>query len=119
MKHIVALSLLALTATPVLAQEVPPPALPENSAKISEGSRLLLEGLMGELGPLFDDMAQFGADLGAEIAPFVDTLRNQLGDAFEGLNAYHPPEILPNGDIILRKKVVPDDLSPPQGPIDL
>ena len=78
-----------------------------------------MDGLMGELAPLLDDVGEWGADM----APFMDSLREQLGDAFEGLRAYHPPEILPNGDIILRKKQPapqPEgDEAPIEDPIEL
>ncbi len=56
---------------------------------LSEGTQLLLRGLMDELGPILEDMKEKADDL----------------------NAYYPPEVLPNGDIIIRRKVplVPED----------
>ena len=50
---------------------------------LSQGSRLLLRGLIGELEPAL----------------------RELEGALNDLNAYYPPEILPNGDIIIRRKV--------------
>lgn len=50
---------------------------------LEQGTRLLLEGLMSELGP---------------------ALKN-LEDMVIDLNAYHAPEVMPNGDIIIRRKL--------------
>ena len=55
---------------------------------LSEGTRMLLEGLMNEIEPRF----------------------RELREAIEDLDAYHAPEILPNGDIIIRRK---EPLEPP------
>lgn len=49
----------------------------------SQGTRLLLRGLMNEFEPALKG----------------------LEGALEDLNSYHSPEVLPNGDIIIRRKV--------------
>ena len=117
MKHLILIAALTC-ASPAIAQETNDP-MQEGLDRLGEGSRLLMEVLMGELAPLLDD----ASELGAQMAPFVEELRKQLGDAFEGLNAYHPPEILPNGDIILRKKQTTpqpkEDEAPIEAPIEL
>jgi hypothetical protein len=71
----------------------PAPGIDESLELFSEGARRLLEGLNEELGPLLQD----------------------LGDRIEDLNAYEAPEILPNGDILIRRKpeTAPD---PDMGP---
>lgn len=48
-----------------------------------------------------------------DIVPEFETFRQELED----LSLYELPEILPNGDIIIRRKR--PDLSEPTGPIDL
>lgn len=65
---------------------------------LQQGGRLLLQGLMAELGPALEDLEGMAVDL----------------------NAYHLPEILPNGDIIIRRKI-PTDMppEPDSGEIDL
>ena len=78
----------ALAATPGLAQEKED--LREGMDLLSEGTRLLLKGLMGEIEPAL----------------------RELEGALRDMNAYHPPEVLPNGDIIIRRKV-PKSLAPP------
>jgi hypothetical protein len=62
---------------------------------LEEGARLMLRGLMAEVGPMLDG----------------------LEGAFSDLSAYHAPEILPNGDIILRRKLplVPEEPGTPPG----
>ena len=66
---------------------------------IQEGTRLLLRGLMDE------------------IEPGLRELQDRIGD----LSTYHPPEVLPNGDILLRRKVPldPEAPEPPGEEIEL
>lgn len=111
MKQLPVIALCAALATPAMAEDNEP--LMEGLDLLGQGSRLLLEGLSDELGPLFDDM---GA-LGEELAPFLRALNDQLSEGLGELNAYHPPEILPNGDIIIRRKT--EEELPREGPIDL
>ena len=82
MKHIKTLTLcMVLAGTPLAAQEREDD-LREGMDLFSEGTRLLLRGLMGEIEPAL----------------------RELEGALQDLNAYHPPEVLPNGDIIIRRK---------------
>ena len=67
-------------AAPALAEESP---LRDGFGLIQEGTRLMLRGLREEIDPLLQE------------------LQEKVGD----LSAYHPPEILPNGDILIRRKV--------------
>ncbi len=63
---------------------------------LGEGTRRLLQGLSSELGPA------------------LDALRERLDD----LDAYYPPEMLPNGDIIIRRRT-PLETEIPEGGVDL
>ena len=110
-----ALLVLALLALPAAAQEAEPPTLMER------GLRLLMEGLAEEMEPALRDLR----DLAEDARPLMEQLRDQLGEAFAGLEAYHPPEVLENGDILIRRKR-PGDAPPeaevetnPDGSIDL
>ncbi len=71
-----------------LAQDPPASETPliEGLDELAEGMRKLLEGFTDDMAPMVEDMAE------------------QL----KGLNAYHPPEVLPNGDIIIRRKTPKD-----------
>lgn len=60
---------------------------------LGQGTRLLMEGLMDEFGPA------------------LNGLRESLSD----LDAYHAPEILPNGDIIIRRKTPAEGEIPEDG----
>jgi hypothetical protein len=111
MKHIALIAALSC-ATPALAEGEN--QMHEGLGQLSEGSRLLMEGLLGELAPLMEDLE----GLGTEMLPLMESLRKQLGDAFEGLNAYHAPEVLPNGDIILRKKETAPPPNQEEAPVD-
>lgn len=51
--------------------------------------------------------------------PLVPMLRD-LGKQIEDIPNYHPPEVLPNGDIIIRRKPdLQDPDTPPQEPKQL
>ena len=91
-KLVPAIVLSAVLAVPAVAQDDSPPLseeLQEGIDIIERGTRLLLESLIEDLGPAWAE------------------LRHMLNE----LNSYHPPEILPNGDIIIRRKV---PLAPPE-----
>lgn len=60
---------------------------------LSEGTRLLLEGLMGQMEPAL----------------------RELQGALQDLDSYHAPEVLPNGDIIIRRKEPMNTLPVPEG----
>jgi hypothetical protein len=86
MRHASILALcLALAAPPSLAQGAGDGSagdMEEGFSLLEEGTRLLLRGLMSEMEPAL----------------------RELQGALRNLDAYHPPEILPNGDIIIRRK---------------
>lgn len=65
---------------------------------MSEALKLFMRGLMDEMGPAVEGMEGL----------------------MEDLSVYHPPEILPNGDIIIRRKV-PVERGPDEedGKVDL
>lgn len=90
-------AMLAVTPMGALAQETPNAGDPlsRGAELMREGMGLILRGLRDELEPMTDDLAQGWAKL-----------IEMLGD----FSAYEMPEMLPNGDIIIRRKVplVPD-----------
>jgi len=91
--------LIALAAAPLRAEEVRPE--PEIGASLVEqGARLILRGLMAEMEPALQDMAEGMQGFAREAEPFLRELLRMTDD----LRSYHPPVMLPNGDIIIRKK---------------
>ena len=70
--------LLVLTATPAQPQD----AGSEGRDLMAEALRLFMRGLLEEMEPALDD----------------------LNSLLENFDAYHQPEMLPNGDIIIRRR---------------
>ena len=91
MKRVLVLTCLLL-ASPVFAQEE------ENRGRdlMAEALRLFMQGFMAEMEPALEDLQGF----------------------MDNLNAYHPPEILPNGDILIRRKT-PEEMGEPEGEVEL
>lgn len=102
---------LALTATPLAAQTADD-ALPDTPAQgldlMQEGAEMLLRGLMAEIEPPLEDMAQ-------ALAALEPRLRELLA-LVDDLGNYHPPERLENGDIVIRRKTGPGIPPPPPLP---
>lgn len=98
------LAALILAAMPVWAKEGTAP--PKDGAEaMDEGARLLSEGMK---------LLLFGMLQGA------DDLRLELQGRIIELSDYEFPEILPNGDIIIRRKEpLPVEEVPDEGEIDL
>jgi hypothetical protein len=106
MRHAIALTLCLGLAAPAAAQDAGTEGgatdMDEGFSLLEEGTRLLLRGLMTEMEPAL----------------------RELQGALQNLDAYHPPEVLPNGDILIRRKeplegapVAPE--TPGEGEVDL
>ena len=91
MKRYLTIVLLCL-ALPVHAQDE------ESTGRdlMAEALRLFMQGFMAEMEPALEDLQGF----------------------VDNLNAYHPPEILPNGDILIRRKT-PEEMGAPEGETEL
>jgi len=86
---------LGLAAAPAFAQEAGEGSgsdMEEGFSLLEEGTRLLLRGLLSEMEPAL----------------------RELQGALRELDAYHPPEVLPNGDIIIRRKAPPGGIPDPE-----
>lgn len=102
---------LVLTTTaplPVIAQDAQQDR-DEGLSLVERGMRLFFDGLIQELEPTLDDMAEALK----EIEPMARQLADLIGDA----QYYDAPERLENGDIIIRRKA--DAPPPPKLPPDL
>lgn len=94
-KPITLAALLATTLSPPVAlaggeTTAENPEVSEGAELVNRGFRLLLDGLAKEVGPMAGQWAEGWA---------------QLAQRFGDLSAYHPPETLPNGDIIIRRRM--------------
>lgn len=94
---------LVLSTSPVTAQDTE-----EGFDLMEEGAKLLLRGLMTEMEPALKDLEDFAQEVGPamklladEMGPALAELMNQIDD----IRNYDAPEILPNGDIIIRRRV--------------
>ena len=111
---------LMLSAAPAPAQEAPEG---EGRSLMEEGARLFWEGIRREMGPALEGLRDRAEEMEPAIRDFVERMGPALTELMEkagDLSAYHPPEILPNGDIILRRKT-PQEMqdAPPQGEIEI
>jgi hypothetical protein len=119
---------LCLATTPALAQETPPPVEEEGGFSLmEEGAKLIFRGLMTEMEPALDEMGK-ALD---EVGPALEGLGEEIGPKVRQLIAliddfqnYAAPEMLPNGDILIRRTapLVPVEPAPtpgPDGAIDL
>jgi len=104
MRHAIALILLVGLAAASSAQETGeggPADMQEGFSLLEEGTRLLLRGLMSQMEPAL----------------------RELQGALREMDSYHPPEVLPNGDILIRRKTpldaAPDDPVGEGGEVEL
>ncbi|WP_415921098.1 hypothetical protein [Tateyamaria sp. SN6-1] len=99
------LIMLLTCATPAMAEE--------NGSGLSlmeRGVQMLMEGLLRELEPALEDMEGMAEEFGPAVRDFAAQMGPALRDLLEEVedwSGYAPPEILDNGDIIIRRKPVP------------
>lgn len=90
----------ALLALPLAAQQTD---TDKGLSLMEQGARLLMQSLLDEMEPALSELqAELGVALG-ELQPAVRELLALIDD----FRNYEPPEKLPNGDIIIRRRVVP------------
>lgn len=118
-RHLLGLALAAgIAAAPARAAAQEPQEAPPSL--MEQGLDLFLEGLRREMAPSLDELREMMGAMGPALRGFVQEMGPALADILEEVEdwtAYHPPEMLPNGDIILRRKAAPDtDPAPETGP---
>ncbi|WP_323042646.1 AAA+ family ATPase [Gemmobacter sp.] len=104
MRPVLALALCLTLAAPLAAEETPvvPEAggdMDQGLSLLGEGARLLFRGLMAEMEPALDEMAE---QLQA-MEPMLRSLAEMIGD----IRNYEAPVKLPNGDILIRRRPEP------------
>jgi hypothetical protein len=108
MKHTLRIIALCLPLSAAEAQEAPnAPANPdveEGMSLLEQGAQMLLRGMMAEMEPALNDMAKALE----EAKPMLRDLIAMMGE----VQNYHAPEMMPNGDIIIRRKL-PTEMDPP------
>ncbi len=97
------------------------PAVAEDSdgkSLMERGAELFMEGLRQEMEPTLDEFLGLADQFGPAMQSFLQEMGPALAELaaqVEDWSAYEAPEILPNGDIILRKKQkdeVPEQTEP-------
>ncbi|MBO9473592.1 hypothetical protein J7413_08585 [Shimia sp. R10_1] len=79
----------------------------EGRSLMEEGALLFFKGLQEEMAPALEGLQSFMDEAGPSIQAFMLEMGPKLGEVFSQVkdwSQYHAPEMLPNGDIILRKK---------------
>lgn len=107
-----AAALAACLALPASAQE----AGDESYNLMEEGAKLFFRGLMEEMEPALRGLEGFAREIEPNLRSFVQEMGPALRDLMtevEDWSAFHPPEILPNGDIIIRRKTPQEMLDAP------
>lgn len=100
MKHLAAVCIAISLSSPVAAEDETMTDLFKQFEDLSKNAQTLLESWMQDIAPKLE-----------ELGPTLENLAEKLGD----LNAYHPPEVLENGDIIIRRKA-PSEPTPEAEP---
>jgi len=111
-------------AAPLSAQEAEDD--PSGMSLMERGAQMFMEGIMREMEPAMEDLKGLAETMGPDLRRFVEEMGPAFGELMgkiDDLSVYHPPEMLPNGDIILRRKepVAPDADQPPldEGEIEI
>ncbi|MFY0660341.1 MAG: hypothetical protein JXR15_07590 [Shimia sp.] len=84
---------------------------------IEQGMELFLKGLQDEIAPTLDGFSALVEEIGPGLQGFLEEMGPKLGAVFskvEDWSSYHAPEMLPNGDIIMRKKTPEEMGQPPE-----
>ena len=87
-----------------------PPAVAQEGGGLTlmeRGALLFMEGMLKEMEPAIEEFSGLADDLAPAIREFADQMGPRLNailEEVEDWSAYEVPEILPNGDIIIRRK---------------
>lgn len=79
----------------------------EGLSLMQEGAKLFMRGILNEMEPAMKDLRSFSGRIEPGLRSFVQEMGPALGEILskiDDFSAYHPPEMLPNGDIIIRRK---------------
>lgn len=109
---------LSLLAAPVAAQQDD-----DGLNLMEEGARLFLRGLMTEMEPALKELDEVTREMQPLLRDFAAEMGPALADLLEKVEdwtVYHPPEMLDNGDILIRRRepLTPEtpDPDPESGP---
>lgn len=102
-----------IMALPLAAQEND---IDDEKGLMQRGFEMLLDGIQQEMAPTLDEMSDLLGEIGPSLQSFLQEMGPalvELADEVSDWSAYELPEILPNGDILIRRKPVPEDAPVP------
>lgn len=115
MRHFAPFIVAALIATPATAQEAEAPGL----SLMERGALMFMEGILKEMEPAIDELSELTDQMGPALKSFADEMGPKLTELLaevEDWAAYEAPEVLPNGDIIIRRKEPLPEVAPQEPP---
>jgi hypothetical protein len=83
---------------------------------MERGAQMFMEGIMKEVAPAIDELEGLADRAGPALRNFASEMGPKLAeilDQVEDWSVYEAPEMLPNGDIIIRRKPTPPLEKPP------
>lgn len=89
---------------------------------MERGAEMFFRGILGELEPQIDEFRNFAQEAEPLMQEFADHMGPALVDLLakiDDLSNYEAPEILPNGDIIIRRRPDAPVLTDPKGEVEL
>ncbi|MCA0938354.1 hypothetical protein CLG85_013150 [Yangia mangrovi] len=115
---------LAPLATPAFSQAADTPGESEDTLDngpglMERGADMFLRGLRDELDPALQDLKGLADRMGPALQSFVDEMgpaMAQLSEQIEDWTLYEAPEMLPNGDILIRRREKLDPEAPEAAP---
>lgn len=90
---------LGLGLSPAAAQDAGR-SVDDGMSLMEQGAKIIMRSLLDDLEPTIKDMKKDLEAAAAEIGPALRELLAKIDD----IRNFDPPEVLPNGDIILRRK---------------
>lgn len=106
---------ICLGAAPAWSDE-PAPSVDKGFDLLDQGARIILRSFLDQAEPAMKDLKDGMGEAMAKMGPALQDLLAKMDD----IRNYEPPEMLPNGDIILRRKLAAPPKPPVAGPeIDL
>jgi len=117
MKNILMITVIA--CLPGLAQAQVQSDPDEGMSLMERGAQMFLDGMMREMAPTLEDLSELGENVGPALRSFAREMGPALADVLEQVedwSVYEAPEILPNGDIIMRRKPETEPDAPEESP---